>query len=216
MHDGIEQLIDSLTPGIAGRMATDASAFDDVIAVHDMAVAVTEQLLLETVTAARSAGRTWTQIGEVLGISRQEAQQRFTGVGAVGNGFSADDELAPNMGIVAATNSTDVASAINTERRIVRGLPFSGAKSVAALNEAGKYGWHSVKAITNEWGTHAIHEVTKDNQQWEHLSTGIFKKMPAGWIRVDSPRWWGVSYWTRPLGTPALPGNVDPQTFWLA
>jgi len=90
LHDGIERLVDQVTPGNSQRLAADPGAFDELLAVHNMAITVAEQLLRETVTAARGAGRTWTQIGEALGLSRQEAQARFTGSGA-GDGTGYDD-----------------------------------------------------------------------------------------------------------------------------
>lgn len=42
------------------------------------AVAETTHSLGEAVTQARSAGATWGQIAEILGISRQAASERFT------------------------------------------------------------------------------------------------------------------------------------------
>lgn len=41
---------------------------------------VTRDLLQQSVSAARSAGHSWAAIGDVLGLTRQAAQQRFGGV----------------------------------------------------------------------------------------------------------------------------------------
>lgn len=51
-------------------------ALDAVLAARDRLTAAEEQLQV-SVTAARHAGRTWQQIGDVLGVSRQAAFQRF-------------------------------------------------------------------------------------------------------------------------------------------
>jgi len=214
MHDGIERLIDGLVPGNVERIATDGSAFDEVIAVTALAVSESEALLQDAVTSARQAGRTWTEIGTLLGISRQEAQSRFTAVNDV------DSQL---------TNSTSATSAADNDsfdidlqklgiplRRLLRNLK---PDDIDALNRAGKFGWHSIKvALTSGW-TGVDHTVELSDQQWEHTTTGFFKKMPAdqGWIRLDSPTkaTVGVAYWARPLDIPALPGQPDPEHFVL-
>lgn len=42
-----------------------------------LTIEAAEQALVEAVAAARVAGRSWTEIGMVLGVSRQAARQRF-------------------------------------------------------------------------------------------------------------------------------------------
>jgi len=212
MHDGIERLIDSLTPGTIGRIANDASSFEEVLAVTAMAVDESEELLLDAVTAARSAGYTWTQIGDALGISRQAAQARFT----------ATDEADRKLPAVASTAPGDSASessevdlqALGFRNRRLMKLPFV---DVEALNQAGKFGWHAVKTTTDGQRTAAHHIIELDDQQWEHAFTRSRKRMSSsdGWERIESPRRWGISYWARPLGTPVLPGSPDPNQFAL-
>jgi hypothetical protein len=61
-------------------------------AIHTAAElrAIGDELVDHYVRAAREAGRSWTDIGEVLGISKQGAQQRFTpSVEPWPSGFSA-------------------------------------------------------------------------------------------------------------------------------
>lgn len=213
MHDGIERLIDSLTPGNVERIAKDAAVFDEVILVTAMAVSEAEQLLLDAVTSARSAGRTWTQIGNVLGISRQEAQARFTGVGKRNAGPNSPNETALTT-TESAGADTDLQALGFPNRRAMRNLPF---RDVDALNQAGKFGWHSVKVGMNVQRSAANHIIEQAEEQWEHAYTGPLKKMPAseGWRKIDSPRGWGIAYWARPSGTPVLPGNPDPERFVL-
>lgn len=43
------------------------------------ALKASEQEMAAAVAAAREAGSSWTSIGRVLGISKQAAQQRFSG-----------------------------------------------------------------------------------------------------------------------------------------
>lgn len=45
------------------------------VAHHDVALA--ERALVARVVDAREAGHSWAEIGRVLGVSRQAAQQRF-------------------------------------------------------------------------------------------------------------------------------------------
>lgn len=213
LHDGIERLVDTLTPGNAELLATDAAMFDDVLAVHAMAVSAAEALLLDAVTSARSAGRTWTEIGDALGMSRQEAQARFTGVGTGSELVSAGSAT---TGVMASTDSDDDAAiqALGLPNRRLLKLPFV---DVEPLNRAGKFGWHVVKTTTDRQWTAAHHIIEQSDEQWEHVYTRSRKKLPAneGWMRIDTPRWWGVSYWVRPLGIPVLPGNPDPDKFAL-
>jgi len=216
MHDEIERVIDSLTPGNIERLAKDPTAFDDILAIHELARTTVEELLLDTVTAARAAGRTWGEIGSALGITRQEAQIRFTGVH--------DDEPAPlgTQLVTANTEADELAQFGLTERRLIRDTPYR--IPVDAFNQAGKFGWRMVGAtIKPDWmAINVTMELT--DQQWEHAVTSGLrssntgtKKLPpgGGWVRLDTPKWWGYSYWVRPLNAPALPGRPDPERFIL-
>lgn len=48
------------------------------ISTAHQALEEAEQTLLAAITRARQNGKTWTEIGVQLGVSRQAAQQRFT------------------------------------------------------------------------------------------------------------------------------------------
>lgn len=61
---------------VADRLDDDVASEEAVAAAQDLA-SVAEVALQTLVDRARSAGRTWRQIGEVLGTSRQAAFQKF-------------------------------------------------------------------------------------------------------------------------------------------
>jgi len=208
---GIEQLVDSAAPGLTDRLANDAAAWDELIGVTNLAVIESESLLSETVIAARNAGRTWTQIAAALGISRSDALLRFSAQTDV-----PDANNTPTASVTASANEAkddEVSADSLLSRQVIRDLPFYG---VGPLNDAGKYGWHSVRVTTNDLVTGVNHLVELDTQQWEH-STRVPRKRREveGWqkIKIEGQPLLGVSYWTRPLGIPALPGKPDPQRF---
>ena len=60
-------------------LASPGSDGQDLRAVGDAlrAVAASDLTLAEQVAAARANGRTWTQIGTVLGVTKQAARERF-------------------------------------------------------------------------------------------------------------------------------------------
>jgi Homeodomain-like domain-containing protein len=65
--------------------SSDGDGFDPIarclahVAYAAAAVAEAAHGLRAAVLQARSAGATWTEIGDVLGISRRAASQRFAG-----------------------------------------------------------------------------------------------------------------------------------------
>ena len=71
-----EAWLDSLDPEAIASPDSDAA---DLRAIGDamLAVAASDVDLAERVAAARSKGRTWTQIATVLGVSKQAARERF-------------------------------------------------------------------------------------------------------------------------------------------
>jgi len=71
-----EAWLDSLDPEAIASPDSDAA---DLRAIGDAmrAVAASDVDLAERVAAARSKGRTWTQIATVLGVSKQAARERF-------------------------------------------------------------------------------------------------------------------------------------------
>jgi hypothetical protein len=71
-----EVLLDKLDPTDLDSAEADAS---DLRRIGEAAVAIdhARDALAEAVASARSQGRSWGQIGMVLGVSRQAARERF-------------------------------------------------------------------------------------------------------------------------------------------
>jgi len=71
-----EALLDRLDPAEINVQAADAS---DLRRIGEAAEAIerARDALAEAVASARSHGRSWGQIGMVLGVSRQAARERF-------------------------------------------------------------------------------------------------------------------------------------------
>lgn len=69
-----ERLLEALDPATG-----EAQNIEDLraVAVAADAVAAGEARLTEAVEIARAHGRSWTRIGDALGVSRQAARQRF-------------------------------------------------------------------------------------------------------------------------------------------
>ncbi|MDQ2838960.1 MAG: hypothetical protein M3Y42_12940 [Actinomycetota bacterium] len=74
-----EAWLDDLDPDdstlVIDRELTDLRAIGAAI----YAIETAEENLVRAVAAAKHAGRSWTQIANVLGVSRQAARQRFSG-----------------------------------------------------------------------------------------------------------------------------------------
>lgn len=115
----VRGLILDSSPGLRERLETDPAATLELIAIAQDARNTTRDILADAVRAAREAGHSWSTIGEVLGMSRQAAQQRFGG---------ASDDLPESHG--------------DPLRRQLYGL--SAFNEMAQLKEAGRHGWHSV------------------------------------------------------------------------
>ncbi|GIL34155.1 hypothetical protein LG324_13850 [Phycicoccus jejuensis] len=76
-----EALADRLARVVLGPVeAQEAPDTLALVARSASAHAATRDLLQQAVAAARADGRSWAAVGEVLGLSRQAAQQRFGGV----------------------------------------------------------------------------------------------------------------------------------------
>ncbi|QOR72516.1 hypothetical protein IM660_00515 [Ruania alkalisoli] len=69
-----DQFLDNLDPDVTP--ADDPSELRRIgLALRDIEASQNE--LRDAVAAARTAGRSWSQIGMVLGVSKQSAQERF-------------------------------------------------------------------------------------------------------------------------------------------
>ena len=74
------RLADAVAEAVLGDLV-DVDRQDHLVLVRrcEDANLATRDLLLQAVNSARGAGHSWSAIGEVLGMSRQAAQQRFGG-----------------------------------------------------------------------------------------------------------------------------------------
>jgi len=160
-------------------LETDPESYLVLLDAAQVGAAETTRLLREAVASARNAGHSWEAIGGVLGISRQAAQQRF--------GTTGEPETGGNQKVL---------------------FPLTAFTEMAALEKAGREGWHLVS-----FGT-LRHVVEASDQQWEHrrvpLSLGArHRRLEAeGWQGVGS--WLPWRYYKRPLGLPPeAPSNSD-------
>jgi len=218
VHDGLARLVDDITPGLIDRLATDPSAYSELITASELVATRAEGLLAETVLSARHAGLTWAQVGKALGIDGQAAQQRFTGTQredlrerfrrleaeTLLEVVSTDGAKAPGS----TTEPTAIGHTADDPR-----LPPVGTRVTVDNDEfpqvqrGGTYGWHGVAFTSWTW------TLEFDNRQWEHATTYL-NKAPAGegWQRIG--RWGTTVYWKRPTNLPILPGAPRPESFY--
>jgi len=105
-------------PGLVDRLATDPQAYLELISIAASARSETAVLLSAAVTSARRAGCTWGQIGDVLGVSRQAAQQQYG-------------------------EDTETSNDVGRESMLL--APLTSFTEMDVLNRAGRYGWHGVE-----------------------------------------------------------------------
>jgi hypothetical protein len=223
VHDSLARLVDEITPGLIDRLATDPSAYPELITASELVATRAEGLLAETVLSARHAGLTWAQVGKALGIDGQAAQQRFTGTQredlrerfrrleaeTLENSVVAARFSAPEPGASApSVETTTIGHQLDDPR-----LPPVGTRVTVDNDEfpqvqrGGAYGWHGVAFTSWTW------TLEFDNQQWDHATTYL-NKPPAGegWQRIG--RWGTTVYWKRPTNLPILPGAPKPESFY--
>ncbi|KQR97395.1 hypothetical protein ASG12_15785 [Williamsia sp. Leaf354] len=93
--DDVVARLRSATAVIAGTLASDSAAAEPMsaVAATDALQSALDEARQQTVARARAAGHTWAEIGSLLRISRQAAQQRF-GKSAPASELQADDIIA--------------------------------------------------------------------------------------------------------------------------
>lgn len=137
----------------------------------------TRRILTQAVAAARAQGQSWAAIGQVLGMSRQAAQQRF---GAV----------------TEAVTDADSAEEGGLRRRLG---PVTAVDELDELRLAGRQGWRTV-------GAGMLHHVVeRTDTQWE--TRRVIWTRPAGTYVHDgwqvAVRAFPWLYLVRDLGLPA-------------
>ncbi len=156
LRDRIAKAVEQAEPTLPERLSTDPIAYLDLVRLTDSARAESSILLTAAVQSARGAGCTWSQIGEVLGITRQAAQQRY--------GSEAE--------------ATETSGSAQTMR--LEGLTAFNEMSV--LSRAGCFGWHSidygpyyhlVERDENQW-EHArtFLGIRPDGEGWRRVGAG--------------------------------------------
>jgi hypothetical protein len=114
----LARALEDADPGLRDRLGVEAGAHLELIALARAARAESEAIELAAVQSARQVGCTWEQIGGIIGMTKQAAQQRFGG--------GQDQHAADGF----------------PDRRILR--PLTAFNEMDVLGRAGLYGWHSV------------------------------------------------------------------------
>ncbi len=180
IRTGIADTVNRVDPGLAAAVESDADprAALRLVAITAELSTEVDESLRGAVDSARAAGLSWEQIGDTLSVSRQAAQQRFR------------------------------RDAPATEGAVWHMYPVTSFDEMARLNEAGRYGWHSVG-----FGT-LFHDLVRTGEQWEHRRVGILSLRLVsegdGWQRIGT-MWFPWAYYARPTGVEALPGDTPER-----
>ncbi|MFE9220155.1 hypothetical protein ACFYN3_27860 [Streptomyces lavendulae] len=183
IREGIAAAVLGAPEGLADSLEHDAHGYLRLLDASRVGAEEASRLLREAVQGARAAGHSWDTVGRVLGVSRQAAQQRFAGKAGGG------DSPAPPSG------GSDA-----PERRTLGGL--TAFDEMAALEEAGRDGWHVVG-----YGPF-FHEVEASDHPWEHCRVALpsaarHRRMESeGWVPVGAG-WFPWRYYKRPLNPDA-------------
>ncbi|MFJ5546432.1 hypothetical protein [Streptomyces sp. NPDC093225] len=179
IREGIAAVVLGAPEGLAESLEHDAHGYLRLLDASRVGAEEASRLLREVVQGARAAGHSWDAVGRVLGVSRQAAQQRFADK-AGGAGVSTPRTDGPNA----------------PKRRTLGGL--TAFNEMAALEEAGRDGWHMVG-----YGPF-FHEVEASGHPWEHCrvtlpSVARHRLMKSeGWIPVGAG-WFPWRYYKRPV-----------------
>lgn len=125
LRDRLLTVLDEAAPDLSARMETDPAAHLDLVALARDAQGETAALLQAAVDSARSAGCTWEQIGQVLGMTRQAAQQRYGRI----------------------PSSEPVAEGPT----VMTLAPLTAFNEMRVLHKAGQFGWRGVRGGFANW-----------------------------------------------------------------
>ncbi len=172
LRTALSGALDAVDPSLRGRLLTEPQAYLDLVALTAQARSETDAMLRLAVSGARSAGCTWEQIGQVLDMSRQAAQQRY--------GAPQD-------------------SGATAEGRIARLAPLTAFTEMPVLYRAGRFGWelvscHVATLVVRKTDVQWEHERV-------FASRGTVRSLEAqGWQVVAA--WFPWTYLKRPTDRP--------------
>jgi len=205
VRDALAKIVDDSTPGLIARLGSDPRTYSELLVATNLVAEEAEELLRETVVSARHAGLNWEQIGDLIGMTRQAAQQRFSAV--TPQNLAAEQAPVPGVGVAVSGTAIQQGAAIPGSPPIGTTATIDEASddNVKMLNRAGQYGWRCVSFTTWTW------TIEMTSQQWAAAAT--FRNPPAGdgWQRIG--RYAHMVYWTRPAPAPPLPHSPNPEVF---
>jgi hypothetical protein len=162
--------------GLQYSLGSDPEASLVLVDAARVAAEEAGRLLRQSISSARTAGTSWDAVGEILGVSRQAAQQRFGSAQASGEDMAGD-------------------------RRVLS--PVTAFDEMDALADVGRHGWHSVDYGTLH---HVLEKSDRQWEHRRALWGTVQRSQleSDGWqlIRGNTFPW---SYWAKPLDVPALP-----------
>ncbi|MFU8839243.1 MAG: hypothetical protein ACNA8R_00790 [Nitriliruptoraceae bacterium] len=140
-----------------------------LVATTSVASAHADRLLDDAVAGARHAGHSWAAVGEVLGVTRQAAQQRFTG-------------------------RTETVEPVTSQQRVIRRV--TALNEMAVLEREQVDGWHLVGSGVGKLVVEAS-EHAWEHQRLTFASHALLRTMEQdGWQLVGVWGWW--TYLKRP------------------
>lgn len=176
LRDHLAAALAAAEPTLAGRLEEDPQAHLDLLRLALDARSETDVLVRAAVGSARSAGCTWEQVGTVLGMTRQAAQQRY------GRRDDAGVEPGPHRTMTLA--------------------PLTAFNEMRVLERAGRYGWHCVaygalfhvvEESDQQWEHHratGLHPL-RGGDGWQRIGNGWFPwtyyKRPLGVPPLPGP-----------------------------
>lgn len=176
LREAVADAVMQTSTDLAERLETDPEASLALVDAARVAAEEASRLLRGSIDGARAAGHSWGAIGDLLGVSKQAAQQRFGGP---------------------ATPAGETGA-----RRILS--PVTAFDEMAELAIAGRAGWHSVDygALHHVLEKSDV-QWEHRRAAWGTFSRAALER--DGWQFVGSG-WFPWSYWARPTDRPAVEG----------
>ncbi|UQW99568.1 hypothetical protein [Streptomyces sp. RerS4] len=159
IRESIASAVLAAPEGLAASLEHDGEGYLRLVAAARVGAEESSRLLREAIQGARAAGHSWDAVGGVLGVSRQAAQQRFA--------------------VKPPSPPAHPEPADGPERRVI--TPVTAFTEMAALEEAGRGGWHLV-----DYGPLRL-VVEASDRTWEHRRALVGQRRrltTEGWTRV--------------------------------